>query len=123
MRNRNVRVSGDSILNSLLASPMARVGWLRPPTGFIKMNRDASFVDKTISGGGVVFKDPSGELKGFFFTRFKNVNTKAEAELEALSFGLFLALRLDFLNIVAEVDSLEVVQALTSREVQCLYNL
>ncbi|KAH7840770.1 hypothetical protein Vadar_021353 [Vaccinium darrowii] len=114
----NVRVSRDSVLGQLLRSPMARVGWLQPPIDFIKMNTDASFVDKTNSGGGVVFRDELGELRGLFLTRFKNVDNEDEAELEALSFGLFLALRLRFLKLVVEMDSLVVVQALTSREIR-----
>lgn len=55
------------------------------------------------------FRDSLEELRDLICTKFKNVNITYEAELKAVSFGLFLALRLGFPKVIAQTDSLEVV--------------
>ncbi|KAH7858252.1 hypothetical protein Vadar_021735 [Vaccinium darrowii] len=115
MRFRKIKVSREFVLSPLLGIPIVRVGWLWPPLNFTKFNSDAGFVEvdeKVLSSDGVTFRD--SKVDGVFCTKFKNVNTPFEAELETFSFGLFLALRLGIPKLVAESDSLELVKAFGS---------
>ncbi|KAI8529724.1 hypothetical protein RHMOL_Rhmol12G0247600 [Rhododendron molle] len=70
------------------------------------------------SGCRETFRDHFVKLMGLFFIKFKSVNTHFEAELEAVSFGLFLTLRLGIPKIVVETNRLKMVQVLSSAGIQ-----
>ncbi|CAL1374557.1 unnamed protein product [Linum trigynum] len=90
--------------------------WKSPPAGSFKINVDAAIFEGNGSGFGVVIRDANGEccLAGVKRTRRQWLPEFAEAA--AISFGLEVAKRYNFLPGLVETDCLVVVQRIQNED-------
>lgn len=117
--------------NSIRLAPVQEYGewtslkWLRPRTGFVKVNIDGAVDLVTYhAGGGGVIRDSTGQWKGGF-TQNIGICTPLEANAWAALRGIQLAISLGFSRIVLETDSRELAEGLTAshRPSNVCYNL
>lgn len=94
-------------------NPTSRTSnWMPPPTDFVKLNTDGSVIGDNAATGGLL-RDAQGHWIAGFLMNI-GLSTVHDSELWGLRQGLFLALNLDFKQIIVESDSLEVIKALRS---------
>lgn len=103
----------------LTANPSTRMSraracasWSKPPSGWFKLNTDASVVAHNTSGGGLI-RDSKGQwVQGF--SRYIGSTSVLLAELWALRDGIHMAKNLHMHNLIINVDSVEAVKLLSS---------
>ena len=87
--------------------------WSPPPPNWYKVNVDGViFKDQGSIGVGVVIRNAQGEVMGAMSKKISRPLGAIEAEAKAMEVGILFAWDLGLKNIVAEGDSLTVVQAL-----------
>lgn len=97
-------------------TPNAQVKWSKPNPGFVKLNVDASFhADEGAGATAAVIRDFSGKFlagRCYFYPHAANV---VSMEAMAMKEGLILANNLGFQRVMAESDSMEVVNFCTGQ--------
>lgn len=97
--------------------PNTTAKWSKPDPRQVKLNVDASFhVDSNEGSAGVVLRDYQGSFIAASTVFIPHVASPAMAEARAMREGLSLANRLGCNNVLAESDSLEVIQACTGED-------
>ncbi|XP_074288445.1 uncharacterized protein LOC141613600 [Silene latifolia] len=96
---------------------VGRCSWVPPSAGFIKINVDAHVAGSGVVGLGVVARDEAGSVVGMGCRRVEAEWDVEVAEARAASFGLEVANRLGFSNIILEGDALNVVLAVKNESV------
>ena len=90
--------------------------WSPPPPNWYKVNVDrAVFKEQGSIGVGVVIRNAQGEVVGAMSKKISRPLGVIEVEARAMEVGILFAWDLGLKNIVAEGDSLAVVQALKGR--------
>ncbi|XP_074266278.1 uncharacterized protein LOC141588751 [Silene latifolia] len=107
------RVFGKTIM----VTEVGGCSWTPPAAGFIKINVDAHVVGSGVVGLGVVARDMAGRVVGIGCRRVEADWDVEVAETRAANFGLDLANRLGFSNIILESDALNVVLAVKNEVV------
>lgn len=94
-------------------TPQARdaPNWTPPPPEFAKLNTDGSVVQSNAAAGGIIRDNRGGWVAGFSMNI--GPSTVHESELWGLRQGLFLALQIGLRKLIVEMDSLQIIQALT----------
>lgn len=89
------------------------MGWKEPPIGWVKINTDGGCKDGSIAGCGGLIRGSEGEwLAGF--SKFLGKCDAFIAELWGVLEGLRCAKRMGFTAVELNVDSLVVVNIITS---------
>ncbi|XP_074265960.1 uncharacterized protein LOC141588415 [Silene latifolia] len=96
------RVFGKTIM----VTEVGGCSWTPPAAGFIKINVDAHVAGSGVVGLGVVARDMAGRVVGMGCRRVEADWDVEVAEARAASFGLDLANRLGFPNIILKVTRL-----------------
>lgn len=97
---------------SLQPRARACASWSKPPSGWFKLNTDASVVAHNTGGGGLI-RDSKGQwVQGF--SRYIGSTSVLLAELWALRDGIHMAKNLHMHNLIINVDSVEAVKLLSS---------
>lgn len=92
---------------------MKRGGWSSPPTGFVKLNVDASFDHDLLRGTiGAVLRDDKGRFIGGGNGKIDWCADVLMAEALALKFGLSLAQRTGCNRIIINSDNMEVIETM-----------
>ena len=101
-------------LGNLKNKVVCNISWIRPPTGWCKLNTDgASLGNPGKAGGGGVIRDCEGRwMRGF--ARSIGFTTSIMAEFWALRDGLLLAGQIGVQNLVIELDAKVVVELFQS---------
>ncbi|CAL1375198.1 unnamed protein product [Linum trigynum] len=84
------------------------VGWRAPPAGWMNLNSDGSVVAGNAAAGGVI-RDQDGRFI-MAFSRNLGGGTVTRAELAGVVYGLHTAWRLGYRKVVAQVDSMVIIQ-------------
>lgn len=88
--------------------------WCKPDVQQIKVNVDGSFHADSLSGSiGAILRDHSGNFIAAYTLYLPSVSSAKAAEARAMKEGLDLANRMGCSNIVAESDSMEIIDACT----------
>jgi ribonuclease HI len=88
--------------------------WCKPDIRQIKVNVDEAFYPDSSSGSvGAILRDHSGKFISVLSYFLPHVSSARAAEVMAMKEGLDLANRTGCSNIVAELDSTEIVEACT----------
>ena len=97
-------------LGSLKNKVVCNISWIRPPTGWCKLNTDgASLGNSGKAGGRGVIRDCEGRwMRGF--ARSIGFITSIMAEFWALRDGLLLARQIGVQNLIIELDAKVVVE-------------
>lgn len=94
------------------------VSWIKPPENHIKINVDASFMAATgLAALGAVGRDCFGDIVFSAGCRFHGCSDAEEAEVQALSFGLNQARKLNLNKVQMETDCIAVVAAVNDSNV------
>ncbi|XP_074300083.1 uncharacterized protein LOC141631292 [Silene latifolia] len=107
------RVFGKKIV----VTEVGGCSWTPPAAGFIKLNVDGHVAGCGVVGLGVVARDMAGRVVGMGCRRVEADWDVEVAEARAASFGLEVANRLGFSNIILESDALKVVLAVKNEAV------
>jgi len=107
----------NAIAKSVIVTAQPRhleeVGWKEPPIGWVKINTDGACKDGSIAGCGGLIRGSEGEwLAGF--SKFLGKCNAFIAELWGVLEGLRCAKRMGFTAVELNVDSLVVVNIVTS---------
>ena len=90
--------------------------WECPPSSWFKLNTDGSSIGNPgKAGGGGVLRDSNGNWVRGFSSSF-GITSSIQAELRALKDGLVMALELNVLYLVVEMDSLVAVDLVSSNK-------
>jgi ribonuclease HI len=91
--------------------------WARPENRQTKLNVDASFHNDSKMGAvGAVLRDFQGQFVAASAKVLANVESVVMAEAHAMKEGLSLAVTLGCNNVIAESDSIDVIQACTGAD-------
>jgi ribonuclease HI len=110
------------VVNSAKLSAQGRhvtsdIKWSKPGPREVKLNVDASFhVDSYAGSTGAIIRDQQGGFVAASSSFLQYVASPLMAEAIAMREGLALAIKMGCSNVVAESDSLEVIQACTGEE-------
>ena len=109
-----IRALAANFVNA--SSPKASIkrgGWSNPPTGFVKLNVDASFDHDLLRGTiGAVLRDDKGRFIGGGNGKIDWCADVLMAEALALKFGLSLAQRTGCNRIIINSDNMEVIETM-----------
>lgn len=98
---------GKSPMSDLQSAPNileVQMGWKPPPSGYIKINVDASFVDSiSATSVGAVARDSAGKVMVSLWDYIGRCNSVEEAELRACIAGLYIGITLHS-PIILETD-------------------
>jgi ribonuclease HI len=98
-------------------SNLMPIKWRRPEARNIKLNVDAAYHDDVKAGAiGAVLHNCNGEFIAASVSYLPNVASPLLAEAYAMKEGLSLAMHMGYNMIVAESDSMEVVEACSGAE-------
>jgi ribonuclease HI len=93
-------------------SARIKMGWSKPPAGFMKLNTDAAVnVETRRASTGCVIRDASGQFVAACRNEIDGVIDVTTAEAQAVRDGLRLAERAGCTRIYVETDSMNVVTA------------
>ncbi|PRQ44148.1 putative ribonuclease H-like domain-containing protein [Rosa chinensis] len=82
-----------------------KFGARSPPSGFIKLNSDGSWISTSGEGGiGVIARNEHGQLMGGT-AKSVTTSTALQVELQAISDGLSLAISNGWSNVEVESDN------------------
>lgn len=95
--------------------------WEPPPAGVVKVNTDASLVNREVRGLGAVIRDHRGGLVASTCTTMKGSWDVVTSEACAVRFGMKIARSLGFDHVIFETDSTQVVHALNCRTYKADY--
>ena len=98
---------------------LIRKAWNPPQRGYVKVNVDAATnSEKQLSGLGAVIRDENGNViaAAIKVSRFYGEAAYAEAEAEAIDWGLQIADRASLSSLVVESDAQEVVQLVNNNQ-------
>lgn len=107
----------------IVFGPQEKSNWIKPATGCVKVNVDASF---TYGSGmvkvkaGMVIRDSSGQVRCSGVSRFDSVLSPLHAELNAILDGLILAKSQGYAVIEIESDSLYGITEFLNPQSECL---
>jgi ribonuclease HI len=88
------------------------VKWIKPDPRQVKLNVDAAFHDESKTGSiGAIIRDYLGNFVAAWVKYFSNVASATMAEAYAMKEGLALARDLGCNRIIAELDSIDVIEA------------
>ena len=91
--------------------------WTKPEPRQIKLNVDASFhANFNASASGAILRDYQGHFIAASNKCLHNVGSAAMAEAIAMKEGLSLATRFGCNNVIAELDSIETIEACTGSQ-------
>ena len=94
-----------------------QVRWLKPPSGWTKLNIDGSVLGSPMkAGGGGVLRSSDGEWVASFMRKLGNMSSIV-AKLWALKDGLNVAKQLGIENICIEMDAVFIVHLVSSPSV------
>ncbi|CAN4097147.1 unnamed protein product [Withania somnifera] len=95
------------------------ISWSFPPSGFIKINTDGSFMPNSgLAGYGGVARDDQGRWLGGYFGRLGMVATSClTAELWAIHGGLTIAKNYNLKKVIIETDSSHALMLLSVGDV------
>ncbi|KAK6160802.1 hypothetical protein DH2020_004183 [Rehmannia glutinosa] len=88
--------------------------WTRPSADFLKLNVDASIVQGTGTGIGVVFRDSDGQIITSLTRFYPDEMVVEVAEVIACRDGVSLAKRMGIKKLVLEMDSLIVFNKIST---------
>ncbi|XP_009795398.1 uncharacterized protein LOC142172713 [Nicotiana tabacum] len=93
------------------------INWSFPPSGFIKINTDDSFIPNSgLAGFGGVARDDKGRWIGGFYDRLsKKATSSLTLELWAIHGGLTLAKNYNLKKVIIETDSYDALMLLSVR--------
>ncbi|XP_071928034.1 uncharacterized protein [Coffea arabica] len=89
------------------------VSWEKPPTGWLKLNSDASVINGKAAGGGVL-RDHWGRVVWAYYKEFGDLDVLA-AEAQSLLFSLQLCVERGVSSLIVESDSRVLVQLVGSK--------
>ena len=112
------KLHGVILQSSSLPPHVEVLGWTKPPADHIKINVDASFIaDTGLAALGAVGRDCFGDIVFSAGCRFHGCSDAEEAEVQALSFGLNQARKLNLNKVQMETDCNTVVAAVNDSNV------
>jgi ribonuclease HI len=98
-------------------APKTKVRWKLPDDGVIKINTDASFLERTMTGSsGLVVRDHTGALLRAQALWYDNAANVQLMEAIALRDGVRLAVERGYQRVIFETDSLIVVKLCEEEE-------
>ncbi|XP_015387366.2 uncharacterized protein LOC107177674 [Citrus sinensis] len=90
--------------------------WCPPPVGYYKVNVDvAVHTEQQLTGLGVVIRNPQGQVIVAAVKSTKFQDNVTEAEVEAVKWGLEIALKLRLAAVIIETDCIEVANLANSK--------
>jgi ribonuclease HI len=93
------------------------VRWQPPPTGWIKINTDAGFLEESgEASAGIIVRSEKGDMLFTAWQMIRMCSTAEEAEAEACLLGVRLAVEWTRQPAIIEVDCQGVIRALSSIE-------
>ncbi|KNA14823.1 hypothetical protein SOVF_103940, partial [Spinacia oleracea] len=95
----------------LFHSPSA-VGWIKPPENSVKVNVDAHIIEGVGVRFGVAIRDEVGKLLVAAVKRCLVRWTPELAEAGAARYGVELAQRMGYSNVILECDAINVARAI-----------
>lgn len=106
---------------TLTGSGKLLIKWNLSPPGFVKLNVDGSFLERSlVTGSGGILRSETGEwITGF--SSCEGAGNPLLAELLAIKHGLNLAWEGGFRNIICETDSQEAVQLIHATSPHALH--
>ncbi|KAL1185514.1 hypothetical protein V6Z11_A01G119000 [Gossypium hirsutum] len=88
----------------VISSTLANKGWKKPPTSYVKVNVDATILNRC-SGVGAIARDQDGFVLGGCYKFVEKSMDVSWAELEAFNEGISLTARLNVARLSLESDS------------------
>ncbi|KAK9157390.1 hypothetical protein Scep_003964 [Stephania cephalantha] len=88
--------------------------WQRPDEGWTKLNADGAVAGSCAAAGGVLRDHEGRWIRGFH--QFLGTCPPLDEELAEISMGLHMAWQVDVKRVELQVDSLEAVSLISSRE-------
>lgn len=93
--------------------------WPKPPTGWVALSVDGSYVKETgLAGSGMILRDSEGAVIFSAYRYLFHCKDALESEISAVLEGVSLSLQRSNLPIVVQSDSSIVVAALTDDSLQ-----
>lgn len=110
----------EVVAKQTLKVPKPILRWRKPEGNWVKINCDGSFLETSGSGGwGAVMRDNLGSVLATGAGNLPFLLDSLQAEACAANRGLLLAASNGASNVILEIDSLNLIEALLSEAVNC----